>query len=174
MARSPAPGSVASSSILDSYARFYWAAALCFWPPCDARSRHGDVSPVGLVQPGQAGDQCGLAAARRADDGEDLARGNRDRYPSQREGLVVAGVIEAIELARLHDGVGPVSPRNGSPSSGRLQALGDDPPRIHVVGAHRRQQRQRGADPGVKQLVAQDVEPVLLAGDGVRIAVGLI
>ena len=85
--------------------------ALSFGSPRDACPRHRDGSAIGLVEPGQAGDQRRLPAARRADDGEDLACGNRQRHPSQRERLVVAHVVEAIEIVRFQDRAGLTSRR---------------------------------------------------------------
>src|SRR5215472_3277216 len=67
-------------------------------PPGDAMPGDEYVAAIWLVQAGQAGEQGGLAAARRPDHGYHLAAVHRDRDAAQREGLVVAGMEEAVEL----------------------------------------------------------------------------
>ena len=64
---------------------------------------HGPA--VRLVEAGQAGEQRRLARAGRPGDGDDLSALDGERDAPQRERLVVAGVEEAIQAARLQAGV---------------------------------------------------------------------
>ena len=67
-------------------------------------ARHHDVSSVRLVEPCETGEQRRLPAPGRPDHCDDFARAHCDRHPAERERLVVARVIEAIQLAGLGDG----------------------------------------------------------------------
>ena len=60
---------------------------------------------VGLVEAGQAGQQRRLARAGRPGDRDDLAALDGERHALQRERLVVAGVEEPVQAARLEHGV---------------------------------------------------------------------
>ena len=67
-----------------------------------AGDAHG--AAVGLVETSEAIEEGRLAAPRWPDDRNHLAAGDDDRHASQRDDLVVARVVEAIELACLENG----------------------------------------------------------------------
>ncbi len=70
-------------------------------PPGDALAGNRHVAAIRLVQAGQTGEQGRFPAARRAYDRDNLASVDADRHSAQCEGLIVAGVEEAVQLARV-------------------------------------------------------------------------
>src|SRR3954452_9071546 len=69
--------------------------------PREPLAGHRDHAAVGLVEPRQARQERRLARARGPGHGDDLAGLELQRDAAQGEGLVVAGVEEAIEALRL-------------------------------------------------------------------------
>ena len=72
-----------------------------------------DGAAVGLVEPGQAGQQGGLARSRRAGHGDDLAAPDGERDTAEGQRLVVAGVEEAV-ADRSADSTGAPVARHGA------------------------------------------------------------
>src|SRR6476659_5271835 len=81
------------------------AHACAFAPraPRQALSADAHDSAARVVEPCEAGEQRRLAAARWSHHRDDLAASCRQRDAPQRAGLVVARVIEAIQVDSLED-----------------------------------------------------------------------
>ena len=102
---------------------------------------------VGLVEPGQAGEQRRLARPDGPVTATISPALDAQRHAAQRERLVVARVEEAVEARGLEDRA----------SSRPPQRVGDDPPRVDVVGTLRRLRVSTASAPAVAELVALDV-----------------
>ena len=71
--------------------------------PRDAHARDVHDAAVRIVEACDAREQRGLARAGGPDDGDELAGRGGQGDPAQREGLLVACVVEAVELVRVED-----------------------------------------------------------------------
>src|SRR5882724_8122203 len=73
-------------------------------PAAQALTRNVDMAAVGLVEPRDKIQQCGLAASRRTEDDREVTPRKGKAYASKRRDLRVAGVKEPVKLDRLDDG----------------------------------------------------------------------
>src|SRR3954452_4020656 len=77
------------------------ARAVVLRPTRQPLTADADHAAIGLVETGEHGQQRRLARPRRPRDGNHLAPVDVERDALQRERLVVAGVVEAIQRAAL-------------------------------------------------------------------------
>ena len=73
-------------------------------PPRQAPARKLDMAAIGLVEPGDAGEQRGLAASRGPHQRHDLAGCDAEANSAERPDLRVGDMIEAVEVDRGNDG----------------------------------------------------------------------
>ncbi len=93
------------------------------WPnrlPACARDRHGPA--IGFVEPGRAGQQRGLAAARRPHQRDGLAPADRERGAAQGPDFRAGTVVDAEKVRDVEDG-GAHLHRNESAMSFHWSAL---------------------------------------------------
>src|SRR2546425_4255283 len=77
-----------------------------FRSPREPMAGDDHVAAIGFVEAREAGEERGFPAARRPRDDHHLARVNSKRHTPKSKRLVVARVVEAVQLASLKDWLG--------------------------------------------------------------------
>jgi hypothetical protein len=95
------------------------------------------VTAVGFVQPCHTRQQRGLPAARRTDDGDDLAAPGGERHSPQSERLIVLGVEEAVQLPPIQDWVRRYDHRKLSDTTRQGSTLSDPTAEERLITATR-------------------------------------